>query len=262
MNELTILTKSIKDYFSADILKILIVPLIGSAIVLYLTFFSIASSGFDSLDNMQIQIQQHETTIHNGEIETTHIEQSYTGNSIVDFLLKYTITSWILSFIVYFIGIFAIGYLSIFISLIIVGFLTPKILGIIHHKHYDTLEVDDGYGTVINSITKLLKTTMMMLLLFIVMIPFYFIPVINLIAINIPVFYFFHKMLHYDVSSAILSKEKFEKLYYFHKTPLRLKSLFLYSISLIPFVAFFISVFYIVYLGHSYFSIIENENNG
>ncbi len=259
MNEFTILSKSIKDYFTVDMFKILLVPLLGSAFVLYILFFSIASSGFDNLGNMQIQIEQHETNIQNGVVQQNEITQSYTGSSIIDFLLKYTITSWILSFFVYFIGIFAIGYLSIFISVIIVGFLTPKILGIIHRKHYNNLDLDNGYGTSINAISKLIKSSIMMMILFVVLIPLYFIPLINIIAINLPIFYFFHKLLHFDVSSTILSNDKFKELYYHNKTLLRSKSIFLYTISLIPFVAFFISTFYIIYLGHSYFNLIQKK---
>jgi hypothetical protein len=60
-------------------------------------------------------------------------------------------------------------------------------------------------------------------------------------------------MLHFDVGSTLLSKEDFSLIYYKNRYPMRYRTLFLYVISLIPFAAFFISVFYIVYLGHAYF---------
>jgi hypothetical protein len=60
-------------------------------------------------------------------------------------------------------------------------------------------------------------------------------------------------MMIYDVSSNICTKEEDMKIRFFYGSTLRLKTLGLYLISLIPFVIFFASVFYVIYLGHSYF---------
>jgi len=261
MNELNIFKLSLEDYFTKSMIKILLIPLLGSAVVLYILFFSVASSGFDSLENMQVQIEQRETLVQNGQVVQNDSSESYTGSGVIDFLLKYTVTSWILGFLVYSIGIFAIGYLSIFISIIIVGFLSPRILSIVHRRHYNDISLQDGYGTVIDGITKLIKTAFVMIVLFFVLFPFYFIPGINIIAINLPFYYLFHKMLHYDVGSTLLEKESFKQLYYFNKSNMRIKTVLLYSLSLVPFVAFFISTFYIIYLGHSYLSLIRQGSN-
>lgn len=252
MKEINILQNSLKDYFTPQILKLLLYPLLGSIIVLYISFFSVASFGLDSLEQAQLEIQTHQQNIENGVVDETYTKETYTGSAILDFMLKHTVTSWIVSFLVYTIGLFAIGYLSIFISILIIGFLTPKILSIIHQRHYNDLEVN-GYGTITQGVFTLLKNAFFMIIILIILFPLYFIPGINLIAINIPFFYFFHKMLHFDVGSTITTKEEFGRIYFKNKTNMRLRSLFLYVISLIPFMAFFISVFYIVYLGHAYF---------
>ncbi|MEA3512925.1 MAG: EI24 domain-containing protein [Campylobacterota bacterium] len=259
MLDINILKLSIKDYFTKDMLKLIIYPLIGSVLVMYFLFFSIASSGLDSLEQTQIQIQTHQTMVENGNINEETTTEIYTGNSIFDFLLKYTVTSWIVSFLVYTVGLFAMGYLSIFISLIVVGFLTPKILSIIHKRHYSSLALDYGYESIFGSVFFLLKSAFIMIVLFIFLIPLFFIPFINIIAINLPFYYFFHKMLNYDVSSNIMPKDKFKKLYYINKTNLRAKTLLLYTVSLIPFVAFFIAIFYIIYIGHSYYKLLEED---
>ena len=252
MKELEILQISIKDYFTKPFLRILTYPLLGSLLVLYISFFTITNLGLDSLENVQIEINEHQTQIQNGVIDESSTTQTYTGNSIIDFLLKHTLTSWIVSFLVYSVGLFAIGYLSIFISLLIIGLLTPKILSMIHKKHYNETKIS-SYGTISNSIMKLLKSLFMMVIIFLLLMPLYFIPIINIIAINIPFFYFFHKMLHFDVSSTILSYNDYLKIYHNNIYMMRSRSLLLYVLSLIPFVAFFISVFYIIYLGHVYF---------
>ncbi len=265
MSELSIIKKSIRDYFTSDMLKILLVPLFVSVFVLYIAFFNVASTGLESLTNVQVEIEQRSSNMENGVLVQNESHETYAGSGVVEFLLQYAITSWIVSFLVYFVGIFAIGYLSIFISLIVIGFLTPKILSIVHRKHYSDIEVKDGYGTIAGGVIKLIKTIMITIILFFVLIPFYFIPIVNIIAINFPIFYFFHKMLHFDVSSTLLNKNDADKLYYFNKATFRVKSLCLYMLALIPFVAFFISTFYIIYLGHSYFNLMEksslDENN-
>jgi len=260
MFDFKLLNISIQDYFTKDMLKLIIFPLLGSFITLIIIFYSIADMGLSSLENTQIQIQQHQTMVENGEIIESSSDETYTGSSIIDFLLRYTVTSWIVGFLVYTVGFFAIGYLSIFTSLIIVGFLTPVILQIIHKRHYGYLQLEEGYDTLLGSLIKLLKTVLVMLLLLIVFIPLYFIPLVNIVAINLPFYYLFHKMINYDVSANLMTKEKFHKIYYFNKGSLRGKTLMLYTVSLIPFVAFFIAIFYIIYIGHSYFQLLDTEN--
>ncbi|MCK5293537.1 MAG: EI24 domain-containing protein [Arcobacteraceae bacterium] len=258
MNELVIFKRSIKDYFTRPMLGLLIYPLLGSLIVLYLIVFNIAGEGMEYLNNTHIQIEQHQSLVQNGNIEETTISQSYTGNGILDFLLQYTITSWVVGFFLYAGGFLLAGYFSIFLSLLIVGLLTPRILSILRDRHYQDINID-GYGTIVGAIFGMMKRLFIMFLLFILLIPLYFVPFINIVAINLPLFYFFHKTLQYDVSSELIEKDKFGQLYYLNKTSFRMKSLFLYVVSLIPFVSFFISIFYIIYIGNSYFGILVNK---
>ena len=91
----------------------------------------------------------------------------------------------------------------------------------------------------------------------ILFIPLYFVPLINIIAFSLPFYYFFHKLLNYDVSSTILSQEEFEKIYETQSNKVRLRTLLLYFISMIPFITLFTAVFYIIYLGHGYFVKLE-----
>ncbi len=258
MNEIIILKRSIKDYLTKPMLSMLFYPFLGSLAILYILFFGLASSGLDYVDNAHLHIEQHQTQIENGNIHTTSINETYTGSSIADFLLKYTATSWIAGFILYAGGFFIASYLSIFLSLIIIGLLTPRILNYLKRRHNYNIEIE-GYGTILSSIFGIIKRIIVMMILFIVLIPLYFIPLVNIFAINFPLFYFFHKTLHYDVSSELMSKTKFGQIYYSDKSSFRFKSLLLYSLSLIPFVPFFISVFYIIYIGNTYFIKLEDS---
>ncbi|NPA59992.1 MAG: hypothetical protein GXO30_05965, partial [Epsilonproteobacteria bacterium] len=95
--------------------------------------------------------------------------------------------------------------------------------------------------------------SLIMIVLFIVLIPLYFIPVVNILAFNLPLYYFFHKMITFDISSNISTKEEFKKIKYFNANSIRLKTLMLYLISLVPFAIFFTAIFYVIYLGNTYF---------
>ncbi|MEA1983761.1 MAG: EI24 domain-containing protein, partial [Campylobacterota bacterium] len=174
------------------------------------------------------------------------------GTALIQWLMSHAITSWIASFLVYTIGSFLTLYLSIFVALIIVGFLTPAILRELQYRHYQDVEMI-GHSNIFESLFLMLKWLIVMILMFIVFIPLYFIPLVNIVAFNLPLYYFFHKVMTYDVSSTICSKDEAMKIKFFHATTLRLKTLGLYLLSIIPFVVFFASVFYIIYLGHSYF---------
>ena len=102
----------------------------------------------------------------------------------------------------------------------------------------------------------------MMIVLFLVLIPVYFVPVLNIIAFALPLYYFFHKLLNFDVSSTILTKEQYKIIYAKEGNSFRLRTLFLYFISMIPFATLFSAVYFIIYLGHSYFIKLDELNKG
>lgn len=244
------LSLSIKDLFSATMIKYSILPFVVSMLIMYILFFLIAGVGLDQLGTMDVASTQ--TTIENGVPHTDSFAATLEGTAIIKFLMGSALTSWIASFLVYTIGSFLTLYLSIFIALIVIGFLTPLILKEIQRRHYSDVEMI-GYSNIFAALFLTLKWAFTMMILFIVLIPIYFIPILNVIAFNLPLYYFFHKMLTYDVASTICTKEEAVKIKFFHASTLRLKTLGLYLISLIPFVVFFASVFYVIYLGHSYF---------
>jgi len=249
-NENSILLLSIKDLFTAKMLKYSILPFILSMLVLYILFFVAAGIGLDSLGNLSVESSQ--TTIQNGIPHTDTFAATLEGTAIIQFLMSHAITSWIATFLVYTIGTFLTLYFSIFIALLIIGFLTPIILKELQIRHYPNVEMI-GHSNIFESLFLVVKWVLIMLIMFIVFIPLYFIPLVNIVAFNLPLYYFFHKIMTYDISSTICTKEEAMKIKFFHATTLRLKTLGLYLISLIPFVIFFATVFYVIYLGHSYF---------
>ena len=257
-DETSILSKSIKDLFTAKMLQYSILPFVLSMIILYTLFFIVAGIGIDQLTTLDINSTQ--TTIQNGIPHTDTFTATLQGTAIIKFLMSSALTSWIATFLVYTIGSFITLYFSIFVALLVIGFLTHAILKEIQIRHYQDVEMI-GYSNAFEGILLTLKWVAIMIVLFIVFVPLYFIPIINVIAFNFPLYYFFHKMMTYDVSSSICTKEEAMKIAFFHGSTLRLKTLGLYLLSLIPFVIFFASVFYVIYLGHSYFIEVRKLRN-
>ncbi len=249
-NENNVLSLSIKDLFTKKMIKYSVMPFFISIIILYILFFTIAGIGLEGLGSMDVQSTT--TTVENGIPHTDSFTANLEGTALVKFLMGSAITSWIATFLVYTIGSFLTLYFSIFVALLVIGFLTPFILREIQARHYEDIEII-GYSNAFESIFLMLKWVAIMILMFIVFIPLYFIPLLGLVIFNIPLYYLFHKVLTYDVSSTICTKEEALKIKFFNATKLRMKTLALYLMSLIPFVVFFASVFYIIYLGHSYF---------
>lgn len=258
MSEKNIVLLSIKDFLTPKMLKYSILPLVISLIVMYILFFIIAGIGLEQLGTLHVQSSQ--TTIENGIPHTESLNTQLEGSAIIQFLMSYAITSWLATFLIYAIGGFLTIYISIFVAVIVVGFLTPFILRELQARHYQDTQMI-GHSNILYSIFLVLKWSAVMILLFILLIPFYFIPLINIVALNIPLYYFFHKMLTFDISSNICTAEESKQISFFSANRLRVKTLALYLLSLVPFAIFFTAVFYVIYLGHTYFLEVKKIRN-
>lgn len=248
MNEIEIILKSIKDFFTSSMLKIALVPLIVTMIILYMLFFTAADFGISSLQEIAQASQNGQEVVIDENAPFYFVWMTY----LIVLLFKYSFTSWIAGFLFYTIGTVIVLQASVILSIIVIGFLTPMILKILHRRYYSHLILHE-YGTIPLSIWVLLKSLFMMVFLFIILIPVYFVPILNVLAFSLPFYYFFHKLLNFDVSSTILSKEQFKIIYREEGNNFRLRTLFLYFVSMIPFATLFTAVYYIIYLGHAYF---------
>ncbi|MEA1918304.1 MAG: EI24 domain-containing protein [Campylobacterota bacterium] len=259
MNEKpSLLHVSIKDFFTKEILKLASFPFIITMVVMYSLFFIVADIGLDQLSNAQLQVQQSETTLNpDGTSHTEEINQFFSGSSVMTFLLQYSFVSWLVSFLVYTVGSFLVMYLSVAIGLFVIGFLTPWILPIIRDRHYPDLKIE-GFGTIPEVLWFFVKTLFIMIALMFLLIPFYFIPLLNIVAINLPFYYFFHRLLNFDVGSTICKKEDYKKIMFYKGNSIRFKTFVMFLVTMIPFTAIFIMVFFVVYLGHVYFNELQN----
>lgn len=250
MKEQNLLLLSIKDFFTPKMLKYALLPFLVSIIIMYILFFVIAGIGIENMATLDVQSTQ--TTMQNGVPHTESLTAQLQGSDIIKYLMSFAMTSWIVTFLIYAIGGFLTLHASIFVAIIIVGFLTPLVMRELQKRHYNDVEIV-GHANILEVLFSIIKFSAVMLVLFILLVPFYFIPLVNIIAFNLPLYYFFHKMLTFDVSSNLCSAQEDKHIKYFNKNSIRAKTLLLYVISFIPFVVLFGAVFYVIYLGNTYF---------
>ncbi|APW66164.1 hypothetical protein LPB137_10000 [Poseidonibacter parvus] len=252
MSEVDIFSRSVKDFLTSEMLKIALIPLIVTMIFLYILFFTAADFGISALQEIAQASQNGEEIVVDESAPFYFVWATY----VIIFLFKYSFTSYIAGFLLYTVGTIVVLNISVILTIIVIGFLTPIILKKVHKKHYSHLSLH-GFGTLLSPLWVLFKSLLMMMLLFILFIPLYFVPLINIIAFSLPLYYFFHKLLNYDVSSTILSQEEFKVIYKKEANTVRLRTLLLYFVSMIPFITLFTAVFYIIYLGNGYFVKLE-----
>lgn len=229
-----------------------LIPLIFVMVVMYVMFFTAAGYGLDALQLYLDQVQSGQDVM----VDPAAPFYFIWAATVFGFLVQYSILSGLVGFLVYTVGTVFVMMFSVFLTLAIIGFLTPGILAVLHKRHYKHLELH-GHGSLLSPLWVLIKSTLVMILLFILFIPLYFIPLLNIIAINLPFYYFFHKLLNYDVASTLLSEDEYEAIYEKNSLGFRGRTLFLYFVSMIPFITLFSAVFYIIYLGHAYYTKLE-----
>jgi hypothetical protein len=84
------------------------------------------------------------------------------------------------------------------------------------------------------------------------------IPVVNLIALQVPLFYLFYKMMIYDVGLNISPKDEFKAILKENRLVLFSSILILFILSMIPYVAIFCQLFFVTFLSHIYINLVIN----
>ncbi len=243
---------SIKDFLTPKMLKFSVMPFIVTMLIMYAVFFYFASSMLGELHQASLQVVESNTTISNVMQHSSTFVGNYQGSSILTFLMNHAFTSWIFASVFYLLGSVFVLIVSVLMAIIIISFLTPFILKELHVMHYPDVAMSSD-DNILFSLLYIIKTFLIMIFLFILFIPLYFIPIINIIIFNIPMYYFFHKILTHDVASSIVTKNESKQIMFFSGNMIRIRTLILYLISLIPFAILFAGVFYIIFLGHTYF---------
>ncbi|WP_281950530.1 EI24 domain-containing protein [Nitrosophilus kaiyonis] len=232
-----------EDFLTSKFLTLTLAPFFITLIIFSFLIFGAGSEFFDILN----QIGQNPESLNDPQIK--------------EFVKEYPIISTIAGSFIFqafagiLFGILGTGLAilaSTSVAVIIVGFFTPIIVNEIHKRHYSHIP-KEGSVDIISYIILTIKTILKFIAIFIVSIILYFIPLINLIAINIPFYYLFASLLTLDVGGEIFNKEELEKILQEKRKEIFGSTFILYLISLIPFAGMLLQVYFVSVLAHQFF---------
>ncbi len=232
-----------EDFLSTKFLTLTLAPFFITLIIFSFLIFGAGGELFDILH----QLSQNPNSINDPQVK--------------DFVQNYPIIATIAGSYIFHIfagvlfGILGTGLAilaSTAVAVTVVGFFTPIIVDEIHKRHYSNIPKDGGID-ILSYFGLMIKTFLKFLAIFIVSIFLYFIPLINLIALNIPFYYLFASLLTLDVGGEVLTKEELQKVLQIRKRELFGSTLILYLISLIPFAGMLLQVYFVSVLAHQFF---------
>ena len=261
---------SLKDFFTPYFLSLAIMPLI---ITLALLFGSLlygmqvlhdklnsvhiektstqyeSAQGSRSESSVNISFDENSSSTSLFDINPTELLTSLQDSQVLESLLEYAWLRWVVEKILLLFASYLVLIVGVIIAVIIVGFFTPLVVKKLKSRHYPPLEIK-GHGSLLYVLWFAIKSFLIMIVLYIVLIPAYFIPVINIAAFHLPAYYFFHKMLVFDVGSTINTQKEYLQIKATVGNQIRLRTLLMYLMTLIPLVGIFFPIFFVIYLSH------------
>ena len=142
---------------------------------------------------------------------------------------------------------------SLFLAVAVVGLLTPSIVSEVRRRHYPDQDPSDGGGMAVFALF-LLRTLLIFVGLGLLVLPLLLIPGINLLAINLPFYYWFHRLLSWDVLEAACTREMRGRVASEARSGLMTRTLLLYPLSLVPQAGLLLQVFFVLVLAHYLFA--------
>ncbi|MDR1008379.1 MAG: EI24 domain-containing protein [Campylobacteraceae bacterium] len=238
MNYVEIFSQSVKDFFSKKFLTLSFAPLFIALIILFCLMLLGANEVLNILKTMTID-------------DVTGLEANF---PILAKILSFTITHYILTVLIYFLGISLVLTFSVIIGVLTLGFLTPIVVKTLHKKYYSQYELHpvSTPKTFVITLSIILKFLLLLLLI----VPLMLIPVINTFAFSAVLFYLFYKLLVFDVASNIVTKQDIKKLLERIRPKLIFICFIFYLLALIPLVGLFLQLFFAIYLTHYFFTVL------
>ncbi len=242
-----LLAKSLADFFTTKFLALSTAPFFITLLISIIFLYYLSGEFFAMLD-MAAQVSQNP-------------DAAAAQNELAEFAKEYPIISAILgSFIFkaiagtlfYVIGGGFAVLISVMLAVVIIGFFTPYIVAEVQKRHYPDIE-RKATVPIMDYLLFLVKQFGLFLLFFFASLPFYFMPVINIVAMNAPFYFLFHTLLSRDVAGEILDREEQKVVFKRAKWRIATTTFILYLLSLIPAVGILGQVFFVIVLAHQFF---------
>ena len=224
---------SFRDFWTKKIILWSFLPLIA-VLVIFFTLFIIGGGAL--LDSVKTGLE----TGHYGFIEE---------HKIIAWILHLGVVHWLMTILFYSLGSILVIIFSVFIALMIAGLLTPIIVSEIDARHYQfNIQPKAHFLTVIKDMSwVLLKFAG----LFLICLPFCFIPALGFAVIQLPLFYLFYKFFLIDIYSNTLSHEEYMvQVKKGGDSSFIFACFIFYLLCLIPLAGLFLQLFFVIYLTH------------
>lgn len=273
MKKKSLFSLSLKDFFTPYFLGLAVLPLIITLSILFVSLSYAMQALNDKINSVHIEktTTEYSSPGHNKtessvsitfddnqsktssflDLNPMAVFESIQSSQVLASMLQNEYLRWIIEKLIYLAASYFILILAVIIAVIIVGFFTPLVVRKLKSRHYPPFEIK-GHGSLLGVIWYAVKSFLIMLLLYIVLIPVYFIPILNIIAFNLPAYYFFHKMLVFDVGSTINTKEEYMRINAIVGNQILLRTFLMYLLTMIPFIGIFFPLLFVIYLSHIY----------
>jgi hypothetical protein len=229
------------DFFSSKVMLISFISAIVTIILISFILY-IAMGSIDDVWNIFPSVVNDYIHLINSTLEKY---------GILSFFIEHKILMWLIHIINYMgIGIF-FYYLFFILYSFVIGVFNTYFVVFLQKKYYGEVELK-GMSSLSTTIFYI-KTIAVMLTLFVIFSPLYLIPVLN-ITIFIPMYYFFHKTIIFDVSSVINSKKELISIKKANRLELKTKTLFCFCISLIPVIGVLMYPYFLFVIGNLLFT--------
>jgi len=271
MKKKSLFSLSLKDFFTPYFLGLALMPLILTLSILFVSLSYAMQTLNDKINSVHIEktTTEYATPTQSkteSSVNITFDDNQSSASSLLDInpmalfesiqssqilasMLENEYLRWIIEKVVYLVASYFILIIAVIIAVIIVGFFTPLVIKKLKSRHYPPFEIK-GHGSLLDVIWHAVKSFLIMILLYLVLIPFYFIPVLNIIAFNLPAYYFFHKMLVFDVGSTLNTKAEYMRIKTIVGNQILLRTFLMYLLTMIPFVGVFFPLLFVIYLSH------------
>lgn len=270
MKKHNLFSLSLKDFFTPYFLSLAILPFIITLVILFSTLvygMQILSDKLNSVhiektttsystattshsqSSVQMSFEEQNSTSSLLDIDPAVLYSSIKNSQILASILQNDTFNWILEKIIYLVASYFILIFSVIIAVVVVGFFTPLVVRKLKSRHYPPFVIK-GHGNILEVTLHALYAFLVMVALYIVLIPLYFIPLVNIVAFNLPAYYFFHKMLVFDVGSTINTKKEYKHIKSIVGNQIRVRTFLMYLLTMIPFVGVFFPLLFVIYLSH------------
>ena len=165
----------------------------------------------------------------------------------LSFIVEHKFLMSVFHFLVYLGTGVVIYYIFFTIYAFVISFFNTFFIQYIQKKYYTNVELKGM--NILASVFFYTKTILISSVLLIVLSPTYIIPAIN-ILIFLPIYYFFHKTLVFDVSSVINNSKEYKQIKRVNWGELKVRTGFCFMLTLIPLFGILLYPYYVLYLGH------------